>query len=505
MAARPRSIDPLTTLWWAEFMSKRAREAHVRRLARVEKLSDPSDFAIKRAARAARLDLSQTAPHLSSSLPAGRVMVAILIILTLLTAIGAFGWMDFKPLYIGFVVLFALLSVMRVLACFLSSTPKPIPDKAETTDIEPMWSILIALNDEVDSVGPLLEGLSGLDWAKDKLDIIFACEQDDEPTLTALKSQRDIHSFRIVRVPAGGPRTKPNALQTALPFARGRFISVYDAEDQPDPSQLRAAFHAFATGPSNLAVVQAPLVTWNHTESWIAKQFALDYAVWFRVILPALTRLTGISPLGGTSNHFRRDALLISGGWDPYNVTEDADLGIRLGRMGYQAAMIDPPTFEEAPPRLSAWVKQRGRWIQGHIQTVSVHLRTPVSLSTSLGPRGLLGFLVGLAIGPMSALFIIPVIVSLFASLQTDSTLIIRPIFLAGIVFSTTSHFIVSFVGVRRDGRIRLLSAFVTLPIYFALQCVSACRAMWRVVFTPSFWDKTAHGHAARKGVLPKV
>lgn len=284
-------------------------------------------------------------------------------------------------------------------------------------------------------------------------------------------------------------------MQTALPFARGRFITIYDAEDRPDPRQLRAAFHAFATGPENLAVVQAPLVTWNYAESWIARQFALDYAIWFRVMLPFLNRISPILPLGGTSNHFRAEILRRVGGWDPYNVTEDADLGIRLGRHGFMAGLIEPPTYEEAPPRISAWVKQRGRWIQGHMQTFCLHLRNPSLLVRQVGWQGAVGIILGLGIGPLSAVFALPLSLHVIWIFSNGP-----PNFLdIAIVVSIASQALAAGVAIGRDGRKQLWRALLSQPLYLSLQTLAVARAMWRVVFTPSFWDKTDHGCAARK------
>ena len=390
-------------------MSKRAYDAHVRRLARTDKPRDPSDFSVKRAAKLAKDSLALNTPALSAKRPAGRIMVVVLIGVTLTCVLGGLNLFGLGAVWNFVTLWFGGIGVLRALACLVPPKFAPIPAKGQHFDIMPTWTILIALYDEADSVPSLLDSLAKLDWAPSQLDIIFACEHDDKPTLEVLSAAQSQHQFRIVRVPRGGPRTKPNALQTALPFAIGRFVTVYDAEDRPHPDQLRAAFHAFMSGPSRLAVVQAPLVTWNHTESWIARQFALDYAIWFRVILPALSKITPVLPLGGTSNHFRRDALVQAGGWDPYNVTEDADLGIRLGRMGYGCALIVPPTYEEAPPRIVAWVKQRGRWIQGHIQTLSVHARQPTALVRGLSWRGMIGFIVGLGIGPLSAVLMLPI------------------------------------------------------------------------------------------------
>jgi glycosyltransferase XagB len=313
---------------------------------REKKYQDPSAFDISRAARRARTTLADRYPKQSMRQPAGRVMVV-----ALLASLACAIWQAFwhhgtahLALLCGY--LLALSGLTRLLACCFATRPTAPLEGAHQLDIVPEWTLLIALYKEADSVDGLLKALAQLEWNEAKLDLIFACERDDHETLSALNALRRIYRFRIVRVPNGGPKTKPNALQTALPFARGRYLTVYDAEDRPDPSQLRAAFQAFSSGPANLAVVQAPLVTWNHRESWIAGQFALDYAIWFRVMLPFLARLSGVLPLGGTSNHFRTDILRRVGGWDPYNVTEDADLGVRLGRLGYQASVIAPPTLE---------------------------------------------------------------------------------------------------------------------------------------------------------------
>jgi glycosyltransferase XagB len=497
--ARQNSICPLIIGWWVIFVSKRARLAVARRLGRVERTADPSGFAIGRAAKEARATLYAMNPSFSAKHPAGRVMVAVMLIFTIAAVSGALGIEGLAGVWGVSIWLFAALGLLRAMACLVPQTKETLPVSPDHMDVVPVWSILIALYDEADSVPSLLTALSKLDWSHDQLDIIFACERDDAATLQALSKLQNTYAFRIVRVPAGGPRTKPNALQTALPFARGRFVTIYDAEDRPDPAQLRAAFQAFINGPANLAVVQAPLVAWNHTESWIARQFALDYAVWFRVLLPALARISHVLPLGGTSNHFRIDALRQSGGWDPYNVTEDADLGIRLGRLGYRSALISPPTHEEAPPRIGAWIKQRGRWIQGHIQSFSVHTRQPVSLAKALTWRGLFGFVVGIGIGPLSAAMVLPMVVSIIVPtvLAHQHPLTLEALVWMGVGLS--GHMLTCAFGAYRDGRLSLLRACLTLPLYHCLQTLAASRAFWRVVFTPSVWDKTDHGGAARE------
>lgn len=475
-------------------MLQRARRAQPSGWPHDPKLRDPSVSAIGRAAVRARCELAETAPSQSAKKPAGRVLVAVMLCLALANVLGAFGVKGFSDVWFATSLAFAGLGLLRALACLCHlQQDAPLADMA-TPEAAPIWTIMIALYKEADSVPSLLASLSLLDWATDRLDIIFACERDDIETLRMLVIYQRKFDFRIIRVPAGGPRTKPNALQTALPFARGRYLTVYDAEDRPDPQQLRAAFQAFVSAPLNLAVVQAPLVTWNHTESWVARQFALDYAIWFRVMLPAFARFSGLIPLGGTSNHFRTDVLREVGGWDPFNVTEDADLGVRLGRHGYRAGLISTPTYEEAPPRIAAWVKQRGRWIQGHIQTFSLHLRRPLTLSRDIGWRGLLAFFIGLGIGPMSGLMVLPFFIGFAAALGSGVNFVAW----VPICIGTLGQSLAACVACHRDGRWILLTSLVTLPLYHCLQTLAACRAMWRVVFTPSIWDKTDHGCAAR-------
>jgi cellulose synthase/poly-beta-1,6-N-acetylglucosamine synthase-like glycosyltransferase len=339
-----------------------------------------------------------------------------------------------------------------------------------------------------------LNALDKLDWPKEKIDLVFACEADDSETLAALNLRRHSYRFRIIAIPTGGPRTKPKALQTALPFCRGRYLTVYDAEDLPASGQLREAWRAFRNGPTNLAVVQAPLVIWNERESWISRQFALDYAIWFRLILPGLVRLSHFLPLGGTSNHFDITHLRAVGGWDPFNVTEDADLGARFARLGLTANLIRSPTYEEGAPTFAGWVRQRGRWIQGHIQTVSVHLRTPGRLTIQLGGFGLLAFLLGLTTGPLNAaILFVSALLAIGQTLagQSDQVLL-------WVLSMALSQAVVGMAAVLRDGRNSLWIACFALPLYQACQVPALFRAIWRIYLSPSIWDKTKHGAEAR-------
>jgi cellulose synthase/poly-beta-1,6-N-acetylglucosamine synthase-like glycosyltransferase len=235
-------------------------------------------------------------------------------------------------------------------------------------------------------------------------------------------------------------------------------------------------------------------VIWNERESWISRQFALDYAIWFRLILPALVRISRFLPLGGTSNHFDINYLRDVGGWDPYNVTEDADLGARLARLGLTANLIHSPTYEEGAPTFAGWVRQRGRWIQGHMQTVSVHLRTPRRLVLQLGSCGVFGLFLGLTTGPMNvAILFVSALIAwghAFAG-ASDQALI-------WVLSMGLSQAIVGMVAVLRDGRNSLWIACFSLPLYQACQIPALFRALWRIYLSPSIWDKTKHGAEAR-------
>ena len=198
-------------------------------------------------------------------------------------------------------------------------------------------------------------------------------------------------NFRTLVVPDQAPHTKPKALNYALQFARGDFVVVYDAEDRPQPDQLRRAWEVFRHAPPDLGCLQAQLNIYNPRQSWLTRQFTIEYSALFDAILPALEQLRLPVPLGGTSNHFPRATLIGVGAWDPYNVTEDADLGIRLARQGYHTGVLASTTWEEAPPVFGTWIKQRTRWLKGWMQTYLVHTRDLGRLNRDLGWRAAIG------------------------------------------------------------------------------------------------------------------
>jgi hypothetical protein len=245
-------------------------------------------------------------------------------------------------------IFFAAFSI-RLTALFGAEARKAPPALPAPTVPCPVYSVFVALYREAAVAAQLVAMLDKLDWPHSRLDIKLICEADDAETLSALRGLHLGAHYEIVEVPPGLPRTKPKALSYALEAARGEYLVIYDAEDRPHPRQLKEAWARFHSAPADLACLQAPLVISNGRRSWISAIFSLEYAGLFRRILPLLAVNRLPMPLGGTSNHFRTDVLRRCGGWDPHNVTEDADLGMRLFRQGYACGTMNLPTLEDAP------------------------------------------------------------------------------------------------------------------------------------------------------------
>ncbi len=369
----------------------------------------------------------------------------------------------------------------------------------------PIYSILVPLFGEHGQVGDLVSALSKIDWPKERLEIKLICESEDEATVIACRetlAALGCNHMAVVVVPAGQPQTKPKALAYTLPLCRGTYVVVYDAEDRPDPLQLREAFSIFKSGTPDLACLQAPLVIHNNTESWLSRMFAIEYSALFDGLIPALARWKTPVPLGGTSNHFRRAVLDSIGGWDPHNVTEDADLGVRLARAGYRTGTLTRPTYEEAPILLTVWIKQRTRWFKGWYQTWLVHMRQPVKTMSDLGVKNSIVFqlmIAGMAISalvhPLLIYFIITDIMGYMSSGRWRSAA--GPMFMLDITTVVLGY--LSFVWLAwRTLPVRKLTHLrfwlFGVPLYWLLLSISAWRALWQLLRRPHFWEKTPHG-----------
>ncbi len=330
----------------------------------------------------------------------------------------------------------------------------------------------------------------------------FVLETDDHDTRRALAQLELGPPFSVITAPPFGPRTKPKALNVALPFAQGSFTAVYDAEDVPEPDHLRRAFDVFTAADKQLACVQASLTIDNTTDSWLVRMFTAGYAGQFDAFLPGLAALRLPLPLGGSSNHFRTAVLRRVGGWDSYNVTEDADLGIRLSRLGYRSAVLSSATYEEAPARFGPWLRQRTRWYKGWMQTWLVHMRDPVRLVRELTLAGALAFQLFLACNVLAALvhpvFMIGLCYALLAAppLQVAGTMAAAPVFAATLVAGYVSTVAIDLIGLRRRGLLAHGWALLLTPLYWLLLSLAAWRALYQLLSDPQRWEKTEHGLA---------
>lgn len=396
----------------------------------------------------------------------------------------------------GLAGLFLLLVCAALVLRLAAALPAPrysarvqIPEHAL-----PSISVIVALHDEAAVIAGLARSLAHLDYPRDRLDILFAIEADDDATLAAARAVARHHPVRVVAVPAIGPRTKPKALNLALRFARGDFIAVYDAEDAPQTGQLRAAAEAFAAD-AGLACVQAPLGWYNAADNWLTRQFALEYAVQFHAVVPLLARLSWPVPLGGTSNVFRRCALEASGGWDPFNVTEDADLGFRLVRDGWRIGTIEPGTLEEAPVTLTAWTAQRSRWLKGHLVSWLVQMRDPGGLGRAGGGAHAALHLT-LGWNALSALAHAPclLLTALAAGLRLTSGTGLPLWTLAGVGAVYLCAMAVAALSARRAQVEVRLRDLASMPAYWLLQGPAMVRALRELASLPYFWSKTTHG-----------
>jgi cellulose synthase/poly-beta-1,6-N-acetylglucosamine synthase-like glycosyltransferase len=342
--------------------------------------------------------------------------------------------------------------------------------------------------------------------------LVHLVEADDEEMREAFGAVRLPGHFEVIVAPPGAPRTKPRALNVALPLARGDYVAVYDAEDVPDPGQLRLAVETFARVPLDVGCLQARLVIDNTDDGWITRLFTIEYATLFDVINPGLARLDMPVPLGGTSNHFRKSVLQRLQGWDSWNVTEDADLGIRLAVAGCRVADLPSATLEEAPATLTAWMKQRTRWMKGFMQVCVTHSRRPLRAWRSLRPFRFFAA-VTMTFGTVVAALGYPFFTAVSLKGLIDGTLFRAEttfevmssafgiiLFAAGLVAITVP----ALVALGRRGWWALLPYVPLLPLYYVLISIAAWRGLLELFLDPFRWDKTEHGLArtSRAGMV---
>jgi len=365
--------------------------------------------------------------------------------------------------------------------------------------IWPRYSVLVPLYKEAQIVPQLMENLAAIDYPQDRLEIMMVCEADDAATLKAVK--RHIRTpFKLIAVPPSLPRTKPKALNYALQHTNGQFVTIYDAEDNPHPQQLKIAARAFFKHP-NIGAVQAPLDYFNSKTNWLTRQFSLEYGFLFHVWLPFLTRLGLPFPLGGTSNHIRRSLLDSLGGWDAYNVTEDADLSFRLAALGQDIGYIPYPTREEAVEDWKAWQYQRARWMKGFLQTWLVHMSRPLCPT---GLHGILRFItLQITIGSalLAGLVHVPFMLYLIGllTLRLAGYDLPAPSFWvwAGLGLCYLAGMVSGVVAALRLKKNHLIVHSLLMPLYWWLLFPATLQAISEFLISPFHWNKTEHGLTA--------
>ena len=433
------------------------------------------------------------------------------------------AWIMLFSIVLFFYLSSLIFKLFLIIASFILPVPSPTKnDIAELKDEDlPPYTILVPMYNEGELILSFIEYFKTIDYPKDKLDVRILLEEDDAIAWSIIKDRQFERQFSFVKIPKVGPRTKPKALNVGIIDDESEILTIYDAEDRPETNQLKKIAWSFKNLPKDVVCIQAKLTFYNANENLLTKWFFAEYHSWFNHFLPALFSLSLPIPLGGTSNHFKTSALKEIGGWDPYNVTEDADLGIRISRLGYKISMvdttsvrlsttdsgtgksiavIDSPTYEEANTNLKNWMRQRIRWIKGYLQTSFVHLREPFSTMKDLSFNGFFSFfffLLGTPIGH---------IINLFAWIVTILWLINRDIipagipdillfggwlsFVAGNILFISIHFFPA-VAARRW---KIAIAALLTPIYWLLMSIATLFALKDLIIRPHHWNKTKHG-----------
>jgi len=442
-----------------------------------------------------------------------RVFTALLVIVATAVAIKPIA--TIVLLNVGSVFLYAAFSVYRfrlIYNAIAHDFEFPV-SAAEIARLDertlPTYTVLVPLYHEAEVLPRLVSAIAALDYPTTKLDVKILVEQDDEQTIAAFRELDPPLHFRLVVVPDSQPKTKPKACNYGLAQARGEYVVIYDAEDRPEPDQLKKIVVAFANAGPEVACIQCKLNYYNREQNLLTRWFTCEYSMWFDLLLPGLDAAGAPIPLGGTSNHFLTTRLVELGAWDPYNVAEDADLGVRLSRAGYRTAIIDSTTFEEANSELGNWIRQRSRWVKGYIQTWLVHMRHPLVLLRELGPRRFLSF--QLLVGGTPGVFLLN---PLYWGLTTAWTLaeygVIKSLF-PGVLYYAAAvalylgNFTLAFAaaaGIAGRGHHDLVKHTLISPLYWGLMSIGAWKGLMQLIRRPHYWEKTCHGLDAPKTLV---
>ncbi len=430
---------------------------------------------------------------LLSILMAGLALEPVATLIALNVVMGIF--------YLGNFLLKGILVVIGGARSIERDVEIEIAARALRDDELPIFTVLVPMFREAQILPQLAEALRALDYPFAKLDIKLVLEAEDHETIEAARQLGLEGVFEIIRVPPSLPQTKPKACNFALRFARGEYLVIYDAEDRPEPDQLRKVVETFRRSSRNTACLQCRLNYHNANENWLTRMFTLDYSLWFDLVLPGLERLKIPIPLGGTSNHFKTSVLRELRGWDPFNVTEDADLGIRLAQKGYRVGIVDSTTFEEASCEAWQWIRQRTRWVKGYMQTFLVHTRRPLTMIRTTGLLGFTGFVLFIG-GTILSGILNPIFWLLYAGWLVAIAAGFDPLFPQILLFLSLFNLLagngaftyLSMIAPIRRGWLGLIPFSLTVMGYWFLLSVASYRALGQLLVNPFHWEKTQHG-----------
>ena len=430
---------------------------------------------------------------LLSILMAGLALEPVATLIALNVVMGIF--------YLGNFLLKGILVVIGGARSIERDVEIEIAARALRDDELPIFTVLVPMFREAQILPQLAEALRALDYPFAKLDIKLVLEAEDHEAIEAARQLGLEGVFEIIRVPPSLPQTKPKACNFALRFARGEYLVIYDAEDRPEPDQLRKVVETFRRSSRNTACLQCRLNYHNANENWLTRMFTLDYSLWFDLVLPGLERLKIPIPLGGTSNHFKTSVLRELRGWDPFNVTEDADLGIRLAQKGYRVGIVDSTTFEEASCEAWQWIRQRTRWVKGYMQTFLVHTRRPLTMIRTTGLLGFTGFVLFIG-GTILSGILNPIFWLLYADWLVAIAAGFDPLFPQILLFLSLFNLLagngaftyLSMIAPIRRGWLGLIPFSLTVMGYWFLLSVASYRALGQLLVNPFHWEKTQHG-----------
>lgn len=434
-----------------------------------------------------------------------KVFLAVL----LLVFLGFLIWQPIPTMVVVFALLavfYTLTSAYKLVAGYAALGHEYLVDTSpealaamDERDL-PVYTVLVPLFREASVIPYLVAGIESLDYPKTKLDVRLLCEEDDDETIQAILDLDLPPHFNPIVVPPSQPQTKPKACNFGLLGAKGEYVVIYDAEDRPDPYQLKKAVLMFEQLDDSIVCIQSKLNFFNQQTNILTRWFSIEYSMLFDLTLPGLDARRDPIPLGGTSNHIKLDELVEVGGWDPYNVTEDADLGVRLHQAGYRTTMMDSTTYEEANTNIGNWIRQRSRWIKGYLQTWLVYMRNPFRFLANVGFKGFMSF--QLLIGGTFTFLINPIfwfLTTVFALTQLG---IIEDFFPGWVYFLAATqlffgNFVFVYLGLAasvRRGDYALAPYALFLPFYWGLMSVAAWKGFMQLITNPFYWEKTEHG-----------